>query len=172
VILANNADYSFLLGKHCLQIHSFKLDSKHDTLKDIAVKSGFKSVITDVIDASGDLKDHILLNQLTILSLMARLMCIFVLVSDPLWAVLYASEIPALETMNEMQQEIIDARLQVPEDVQLNELQDLFDAVISRGDIEIEHESHCPLLCMLQLRDGTHHTLGKFEFQDGAHFFT
>ncbi len=25
VILANDADYSFLLGEHCLQIHSFKL---------------------------------------------------------------------------------------------------------------------------------------------------
>jgi hypothetical protein len=28
VILANDADYSFLLGEHCLQIQSFKLDSK------------------------------------------------------------------------------------------------------------------------------------------------
>ncbi len=96
VILANDADYSFLLGEHCLQ--------------------------------------------------------------------------PALETMNEMWQEIIDAGLQVPEDVQLHELQDLYDAVISRGDIEIEHESHYPLLCMLQLWDGTLCTLCSFDFQDGAHF--
>jgi len=331
VILANDADYSFLLGEHCLQIQSFKLDSKHDTLKDIVVKSGFKSVITDVIDPSGDLKDCIIepvdyplidgktdvrfrlsvglalgcdvfpggipgvgaktvadaiqkqpengddevTHLLTVLSnsskCLASLDELNVLVDawlyepcTPLdengdddydtisheyvfeppqhylfdayledfagsfyniadgvdflechghsgqsphrflksfgieckeckslccpWCCYdfkpsrytpsstltclkcYASEIPALETMNEMRQEIINAGLQVPEDVQLNELQDLYDAVISRGDIEIEHESHYPLLCTAQLRDGTLRTLCSFDFQDGARF--
>jgi hypothetical protein len=60
VILVKDADYSFLLGKHCLQIDSFKLDSKSDSLKDIGMKSGFRSVIMDVIDASGGLKDQVI----------------------------------------------------------------------------------------------------------------
>jgi hypothetical protein len=60
MILVNDADYSFQLGEHCLQIDNFMLDSKHDLLKSIGMKSGFRSVIMDVIDTSEGLKDQVI----------------------------------------------------------------------------------------------------------------
>lgn len=53
LILANDADFSFFLGGRCLQIVEFKKDSKKEQLKDLVVKSGYKSVIVDVVESSG-----------------------------------------------------------------------------------------------------------------------
>jgi len=55
IVFANDADFSFLCGGQCLQVHEFKLDNKTDCLKDITVKSASLQTVTAVVNASADL---------------------------------------------------------------------------------------------------------------------
>ena len=58
IVFANDADFSFLCGGQCLQVHDFKVDNKTDSLKDITVKSPSLQTVTAVVDASADLSEE------------------------------------------------------------------------------------------------------------------
>ena len=55
IIIANDADFSFLCGSYCLQATEFKAKNG-DSMTDVTVKSGCLATITAVADASEDLE--------------------------------------------------------------------------------------------------------------------
>jgi hypothetical protein len=56
IVFGNNADFSFLAGRNCLQVHEFKYLWKTDELSNFTLKTGFRSTIMmAALDASNEL---------------------------------------------------------------------------------------------------------------------
>ena len=45
IVFGNDADFSFLAGRNCLQVHEFKYSWKTDELSNFTLKTGFLSTI-------------------------------------------------------------------------------------------------------------------------------
>ena len=55
IIFGNDADFSFLAGRNCLQVHEFKYLWTTDELSNFTLKTGFVSTIMAALEASNDL---------------------------------------------------------------------------------------------------------------------
>jgi hypothetical protein len=55
IVFGNDADFSFLAGRNCLQVHEFKYLWKSDELSKFTPKTGFRSTITAALEASNEL---------------------------------------------------------------------------------------------------------------------
>ena len=55
MIIANDADYSFTLGEHCIQIVDYKLNMSAPSIAAITVKSGVYSILQDIVNHSSKL---------------------------------------------------------------------------------------------------------------------
>jgi hypothetical protein len=55
IIFGNDADFSFLAGRNCLQVHEFKYLWRTDELSNFTLKTGFRSTIMAALEASNEL---------------------------------------------------------------------------------------------------------------------
>jgi hypothetical protein len=55
VVFGNDADFSFLAGRNCLQVHEFKYLWKTDELSNFTLITGFRSTIMAALEASNEL---------------------------------------------------------------------------------------------------------------------
>jgi hypothetical protein len=55
IVFGNDADFSFLAGRNCLQVHEFKYLWKTDDLSNFTLKTGFRSTIMAALEASNEL---------------------------------------------------------------------------------------------------------------------